>query len=53
LFFGLFAVMLGLFADKIGPIRALLAAHILLLTLIWLYWKVFDHDKNVEKAQLP
>lgn len=39
--FGLFAIGLGLFADKFGPAKALLAAYIFSLPTIYINWKLF------------
>lgn len=45
--FGISAVVLGLIADKLGPIAALLIANVILLLPLFFYWKLFKHDKNI------
>ena len=40
------AFLVGLFADKIGPAKALLIMQIALFSVIWLYWKLFKKEKD-------
>lgn len=44
LFFGVVAIGLGFIADKIHPSTGLLIFQVLLLPIIWLYWKIFKAD---------
>ncbi|MBI2196167.1 MFS transporter [Candidatus Daviesbacteria bacterium] len=44
--FGVVSFSLGLFADKIGPLRALIIINILLAIPILLLWKLFHHERN-------
>ena len=44
--FGVFAVILGIFADKFGPIKALLFAYIISLPSLLINWTLFKHNKN-------
>lgn len=44
--FGLFAIGLGLFADKFGPSKALLAAYIFSLPTILINWKLFTQQSG-------
>lgn len=44
LFFGVVAIGLGFIADKIHPSTGLLIFQVLLLPIIWLYWKLFKAD---------
>lgn len=44
--FGVFAVILGIFADKFGPTKALLFAYILSLPTLLINWTLFKDDKN-------
>lgn len=46
LFFGFYAIILGLFADKIGPAKALLISNLLLFSVLYLYIKIFRHEKK-------
>jgi len=41
MFYGIIAIILGLIADKLTPISAMLIAQIVLLPTIWLHWKLF------------
>ena len=40
LFFGIFALLLGAVADKVGPTRAILGATAAQLSTTWIYWKI-------------
>jgi MFS family permease len=44
--FGAFAVILGLFADKFGPAKALLFAYVLSLPTLWINWVLFKNNKG-------
>ena len=47
--FGLFAIILGLLADKFWPTKALFFAYILSLPTLFIYWKLYKDDKNQDK----
>lgn len=42
LFFGIASVVLGLWADKVGPTYALLTAQVLLAPVLFLNWRLFN-----------
>lgn len=44
-FFAIFGVAFGLFADKVGPALALLVAQLFLLPKIVFYWTIFRDEK--------
>ena len=44
--FGVFAVILGIFADRFGPTKALLFAYVLSLPTLLIYWTLFKDNKN-------
>lgn len=44
--FGIFAVILGMFADKFGPTKALLFAYIFSLPTLLINWNLFKNNKN-------
>lgn len=44
--FGIFAVTLGMFADKFGPTKALLFAYIFSLPTLLINWNLFKDNKN-------
>lgn len=44
--FGLFSIILGIFADKYGAANALLFASIISLPTIWINWILFNDKKN-------
>ncbi|MBI3956280.1 MFS transporter [Candidatus Gottesmanbacteria bacterium] len=44
--FAAVAFLIGLFADEIGPIKVLLIIQIILLFPLWIYWKIFNHNKT-------
>jgi hypothetical protein len=44
--FGAFAVILGLFADKFGPAKALIFAYVLSLPTLWINWVLFKNNKG-------
>lgn len=44
--FGIFAVILGMFADKFGPTKALLFAYIFSLPTLLINWTLFKNNKN-------
>lgn len=44
--FGIVSFSLGLVADKIGPLNALIIINILLVIPILLLWKLFHHERN-------
>ena len=44
--FGIFAVILGIFADKLGPTKALLIAYIFSLPTLLINWVLFKDNKN-------
>ena len=48
LFFGVFAFILGLAADKIGPLKALLLGEVLMISVVLVYWNLFKNH-NSEK----
>jgi len=45
--FALYSFLLGIFADKIGPAKALVYTQILSLSLFYFYWKAFAHHKRM------
>ncbi len=47
IFYGLIAILIGVFADKIGTAHTLLLAQICLFPVLFLYWQVFHTDKKV------
>ena len=48
LLFALFAFVLGLIGDRIGPAKALILAQFISLIAMYLYWRVFQHEKRAE-----
>lgn len=44
--FGIFAVILGIFADKFGPTKALLFAYIFSLPTLLINWTLFKNNKD-------
>lgn len=46
LFFGIFAYITGLLADKIGPIKTLLIVQLVYLPSLWLLWKLYHLSKR-------
>lgn len=44
--FGFFAVILGIFADKFGPAKALFFAYIFSLPTLLINWTLFKNNKN-------
>jgi len=44
--FGVFAVILGIFADKFGPTKALLFAYIFSLPTLLINWTLFKDNRN-------
>lgn len=46
LFFGIFAFLVGLFADRIGPIATLLGVQVLYIPVIWMQWKLYHLSKG-------
>jgi MFS family permease len=48
LFFGVFAFITGLFADKMGPRYALLVIQFFSLLILWLRWKLIRLNKEKE-----
>lgn len=47
LFFAFFAFILGSIGDSIGPAKTLFIAQFISLIGTYLYWRVFQHDKNL------
>lgn len=45
IFFGITAIILGIVADKLSPAKALLIMEILQFSVLWLYLKLFRHEK--------
>lgn len=45
--FGIVSFSLGLIADKIGPLNALIIINVLLIFPILLLWKLFYHERNI------
>lgn len=45
--FGIVSFLLGLIADQIGPLRALIIINVLLIIPIILLWKLFHHEKKL------
>ena len=45
IFFGIIVFLLGFTADKLSPAYALFFLQILQLANLWVYWKLFKHDK--------
>lgn len=45
--FAAVAFLIGLFADEIGPIKVLLIIQIILVFPLWIYWKIFNHNKTM------
>ena len=48
LFFALFAFLFGFIADRVAANQALLTGEVLLLSLIYLYWKLFKNFKKLD-----
>lgn len=48
LLFALFAFVLGLIGDHIGPTKALILAQFISLIAMYLYWRVFQHEKSAK-----
>ena len=48
LFFAFFAFILGSIGDSIGPAKTLFIAQGISLIGTYLYWRVFQHEKNAE-----
>lgn len=48
LFFGIASIALGLWADKVGPMYALLTAQLLLAPIFFLYWRLFKNQSYTE-----
>ncbi len=46
LLFGVVSFLLGLSADFLGPIKALLILQVLLILPLGIYWKIFHHNKK-------
>ena len=46
LVFGIFAIFLGLFADKLGPATALLIIYIVGLPTLFINWVLFKNNRN-------
>ena len=44
--FGVFAVILGILADKLGPSKALLIAYVFSLPTLLINWILFKNNKN-------
>jgi len=44
--FGIFAVILGIFADKFGPTKALLFSYVLSLPTLLISWNLFKNNRN-------
>lgn len=44
--FGIFAIILGIVADKFGPIRALFFAYVISLPSLFINWILFKNNKN-------
>ena len=49
LFFALFAFFIGLIADAIGPVKALLLGEILMISVIMIYWNLFKKYNQDKK----
>jgi MFS family permease len=47
LFFGLFALVFGFVADRVGPKNGLLIGQVLMFGVVWLYWRIY---KNYAKS---
>ena len=47
LFFAIFAYIFGFLADKLKPNHALIIGEVMLLSVVFAYWKLFKHDKYV------
>ena len=45
LFYGIFALIFGYFADHLRPARAMLIGELLLFSVVALYWKMFKKTK--------
>ncbi|OGY11173.1 MAG: hypothetical protein A3H88_01090 [Candidatus Blackburnbacteria bacterium RIFCSPLOWO2_02_FULL_44_9] len=43
--FAVVSFLVGLFADQIGPVRTLLIAQFVLVLPLWIYWRIFKHEK--------
>ncbi|MFA5828172.1 MAG: MFS transporter [Candidatus Shapirobacteria bacterium] len=52
LFFALFAFLLGFIADKLSPGQALIIGEIIVLPVVFIYWKLFKKDVSVSVAKL-
>lgn len=46
IFFGVFALILGLTADKLSPAHALFFLQIVQLANLWVYWKLFRKNRK-------
>jgi MFS family permease len=44
--FAIFAYLFGLFADSLGPAKSMLIGQVILLSVPFLYWRVFKHSKR-------
>lgn len=44
--FGVVAYLVGLIGDKFTPAQALLFANLCLLPTTWMYYRIFQHEKN-------
>lgn len=44
--FAVVSFLIGYIADKIGPINALLMVNGVLLLPLWIYWKIFKHNRG-------
>ncbi|MFA6603038.1 MAG: MFS transporter [Candidatus Shapirobacteria bacterium] len=47
LFFGVFALLFGFVADRVGPKNGLLIGQALMFGVVWLYWRIY---KNYAKS---
>ena len=50
LFFAFFAFTLGSIADHIGPAKAIFVSQLISLIAMYLYWRVFQHEKRNDIA---
>lgn len=45
LFFGLFALVFGMLADKIRPTQAMIVGEVLMFSVVYIYWRLYRTEK--------
>lgn len=53
IFFAIFSFGIGFVADKLGPAKSLLLVQVCMLPIIWIYWKLFHHEKKLQESTQP